>query len=268
MGVVNISKNINMTNAQTWLNNNYPLSRRNRVTKLLICCDIYQRHEVFQSEIAPQFDRNNTHYLIDSESLTGILDLSSFSRLRKLMIKKQFIRKLFLTNCHNLEEIYAEDNLLREISLPNSAGKLNTISLVNNNFPAQDLFLFSHFINLKFLHLGTNNNWRIINNIYNRWNGSLFHLRDLTELFELDINATDIDSGLEYLPTDNLFYFTCGEIGRVNAGVNRIKELCEFDEAEAISNDIINNLLKVRRINQVKQELQSQIEVQVNRPHN
>jgi hypothetical protein len=254
-----------MVSAQIWLNGKYPLNQRSRVTKLLVCHDIYREHEIFQNEIVPQFDLINTHYLTDSESLTGTLDLSSFPRLKKLMIKKQFISKLLLTNCHNLEEIYAEDNLLREIVLPRNAKKLNIISLVNNNFFAQDLSPFSQFTNLRFLHLGTNNNWRIINDVYNRWNGSLFHLRDLTELFELDINATDIDSGLEYLPTDNLFYFTCGEVGRVNSGVGNIKQLCGFDEEEATSNDIISNLIKIRRVNQVKQELQSQIEVQVNR---
>ena len=250
-----------MVNAQEWLNNNYPLEERRNVKKLLICNDIYREHEVFQNEIANQFDSATTHYLTTSESLTGTLVISSFPQLEKVMIKKQFISKLTFANCQNLEDIYAEDNLLREIVLPQNVRKLDTVSLVNNNFFAQDLSCFSRFTNLRFLHLGTNNNWRIINGIYNRWNGSLVHLQDLDKLMELDINATDVDSGLEFLPTEELFYFTCGDMGRANAGVSNIKQLCRFSEEEAISNDFGVNLVKVGRINQI----QNQIEIQTNR---
>src|SRR5687767_185821 len=111
-----------MTNAQVWLNSNYPLNQQ-RVKKLLICPDTYREHEVFQNEIAPQFDRSNTHYLTTAESLTGNLEISSFPQLQKLMIKKQFINRLVLSNCHNLRELYAEDNLLREVVLPRNVGK-------------------------------------------------------------------------------------------------------------------------------------------------
>jgi hypothetical protein len=82
---------------------------------------------------------------------------------------------------------------------------------------------------------------------------------------ELDINATDVDSGLEFLPTEELFYFTCGDMGRANAGVSNIKQLCRFSEEEAISNDFGVNLIKVGRINQIQHELQNRIEIQTNR---
>lgn len=254
-----------MTDAQQWLNNNYPLNQRENVRKLLICNDTYRENEVFQNEIVPQFDVANTHYLTTAESLTGTLEISSFPRLKRLMVKKQLIGKLIFTDCRKLEEIYAEDNLLREIVLPQNNEKLDTVSLVNNNFFAQNLFCFSRFTNLNFLRLGTNNSRRIRNNIYNRWNGSLIHLENLNELKELDINATDIDSGLEYLPVGELYYFTCGDIGRTNARVNNIKQTCNFDEEEATNSDIEDNLFKVGEIIQLQRRWENQIEVQTNR---
>ena len=41
------------------------------------------------------------------------------------------------------------------------------------------------------------------------------YLLTLTKLEELDINATDINSGLRYLATKGLYYFTFGSKGRV-----------------------------------------------------
>ena len=255
-----------MVNAQTWLDSNYPLNQRQNITKLLIC-NIYQRDENFQETVS-DYNLADTHYLTTAESLTGALDLSSFSQLESLRIKKQFINKLVLTDCRNLEEVYAEDNLLKEIILPQSVRKLDMVSLVNNNFYPQNLFCFSRLTKLRYLYLGTSDSDRIRNNIYNRWNGSLVHLQNLIRLRDLDINATDVDSGLEFLPTNKLMNFLCGNKGRENAGVNRIKEICRFTEEEAADEDIDENLWKAEEIRgwQERQENhQAQIEIQTNR---
>jgi len=45
-------------------------------------------------------------------------------------------------------------------------------------------------------------------NLYNHFSGSLEPLKNLTQLRLLDIGNTDIDSGLEYLPT-SLESFNC-----------------------------------------------------------
>src|SRR6185437_15052599 len=92
-----------------------------------------------------------------------------------------------------------------------------------NNLRASSLFCFARFPNLEHLFLGTYDATRISSNVYNRVNGSLYHIRNLRRLKELDINATDINRGLEYLPTEELFHFTFGNCGRTGAGVDQLK---------------------------------------------
>jgi hypothetical protein len=58
----------------------------------------------------------------------------------------------------------------------------------NNNFPEQDLTLFSHLVKLEVLNLENNN-----------FVGSLKPLKNLVNLRSLDISDTNIDSGLIYL---------------------------------------------------------------------
>jgi hypothetical protein len=56
----------------------------------------------------------------------------------------------------------------------------------------------------------------------------------------LDINATDINSGLEYLPARHVFYFTFGNKGRRRAGVDELKNIMAgylgFEDDEDLEN--------------------------------
>jgi len=69
----------------------------------------------------------------------------------------------------------------------------------NNDFSISDLTFFSKFINLEVLGLGNNNQEKTNQNVYNHFYGSLEPLKNLTKLEKLDIDNTDLDSGLEYL---------------------------------------------------------------------
>jgi len=73
-------------------------------------------------------------------------------------------------------------------SLPNPE-KLIKLSISHNDFPTQDLSVFSRFINLESLILDSNNFF-----------GSLEPLKGLAKLKHLNISYTNLDSGLEYLP--------------------------------------------------------------------
>jgi len=53
---------------------------------------------------------------------------------------------------------------------------------------------------LKNLYLGNSNKKRSEKLVYNRFIGSLEALKNLTQLNQLDIENTDISTGLEYLP--------------------------------------------------------------------
>jgi hypothetical protein len=80
--------------------------------------------------------------------------------------------------------------------------KLIEVNIENNNFEKQDLTLFSNFVKLEKLYLGTTKQDKIQKDTYNRFTGSLETLKNLTKLKELDISNTDINAGLEYLPNN------------------------------------------------------------------
>ncbi|RHZ36483.1 hypothetical protein [endosymbiont GvMRE of Glomus versiforme] len=249
-----------MINAQKWLDKVIPNNQQINVKKLHI------------------ITKNNQNIL------KGKLDLSTFPNLKKLTIENQSITRLDLTHCLDLEEVHADNNLLEKVVWPIRAPKLERIYLTNNNFKARDLRQFIRFRHLKVLFLGTDDSERINRGIYNRWNGSLCPLRFLTKLEELDINATDINSGLEYLPTKKLFAFSFGNFGRVGSGVDKLKEtLAKFvslDEGKTMEdwaaeetyvvdfNDYLDKIETIRSWKRLqrreKQQLQAQI--QVNNP--
>ncbi|CAI2162693.1 6829_t:CDS:2 [Funneliformis geosporum] len=189
-----------MVIAQTWLDRNIPLNQRNNIEEL----------HVFPSEIESDEahhilyqNRPNRHYIPLASSLTGKLNLSTFPRLRTLNINKQFINRLVLTNCNRLRIV------------------------------AKDLSEFNRFRKLTSLFLGTERPERINQGVYNRWNGSLSNISNLTKLEELDINATDVNDGLIDLPTRKLRHFTFGDCGRTEAEVNRLKDtLSNYIELE------------------------------------
>ncbi|CAH1764675.1 6868_t:CDS:2, partial [Entrophospora sp. SA101] len=83
--------------------------------------------------------------------------------------------------------------------------QLEKLIVRDNNFSPQNLSFLSHLVNLQDLYLG---NLYSYGNKYNRFNGSLEPLKNMSRLNLLDISNTDIDSGLEYLP-DRVNDFRC-----------------------------------------------------------
>ncbi|CAH1756741.1 9101_t:CDS:2 [Entrophospora sp. SA101] len=117
----------------------------------------------------PQDQRSQIRYLeISGKGLVGSLDLTDFV---------------------NLEELYCYDNQLTGIKFADSSlDKLRVLHVGGNNFPEQNLTLFSHLVKLEVLNLENNN-----------FVGSLRPLENLVNLQSLDISDTNIDSGLIYL---------------------------------------------------------------------
>src|SRR2546421_5951390 len=97
--------------------------------------------------------------------------------------------------------------------------KLEDLRISNNNFSEQDLSFLSHLENLKDLRLGNDKFAKFDQG--NRFKGSLKPLEKLARLKRLDINNTNIDSGLEYLP-DSLSEFYCLANERKEAKVKAI----------------------------------------------
>lgn len=136
--------------------------------------------------------------------LTGPLDLNDFVNLESLDYADNQLTHLDLTNCARLRYLDCGENYLQDLKLPLRTEKMTYLDISNNNLPEQDLSVFSRLNNLEVLIIG-NDSWRseIRQGIYNRFYGSLKPLENLTKLRWLNINGTDLNSGVEHLP-DNL----------------------------------------------------------------
>jgi len=86
------------------------------------------------------------------------------------------------------------------------------------------LSFLRHLTELKELGLGSYDNEQIEEINYNRFAGSLRPLQNLVNLKELNINDTNLDSGLEYLP-DSLEKFSCSAYKIIDAKVKAIYNL-------------------------------------------
>ncbi|KLL03661.1 MAG: hypothetical protein MRECE_11c017 [Mycoplasmataceae bacterium CE_OT135] len=254
-----------LNDAQNWLDRTIPWGQRANITHLLIVPRSYRQLQPDFEEIYGSFPTANRCFLEVDDYLTDNLDLLDFTSLEKIDIHYQGITGLNLSNCSNLKEIDVNDNKLETVSFPTNGENLVAIRLANNNIVPQDLRRFSNFINLGSLFLGTDENG-LRRGKLNLWSGSLSHLGNLESLMELDINATNIDSGWEDLHTEMLYHFTFGDKGITNAGVNKIKLDLGINEAIASNKDDYINSWKISQIdftkefNRYARELRAQIQ--------
>jgi chromosome segregation ATPase len=108
-----------------------------------------------------------------------------------------------LSGCVNLKKITCPSNnltsadFLKQILNPKS---LEEIIIYDNNIEPTNIEMFSRFINLKILKLGVRES-TLKKGKRNKFYGSLKSYQNLTKLEAICIEATDVDSGLEYLPT-------------------------------------------------------------------
>ncbi|CAI2197181.1 12405_t:CDS:2, partial [Funneliformis geosporum] len=143
-------------------------------------------------------------------------------------------QELILNDLPSLKYLDCGYNKLTNLDLQSiNIDKLEELYLNNNNFAKQDLSFLSHLTSLKNLWLGTNlririeeGRERVQQGIYNRFYGSLKFLQELTTLKELNINDSDLESGLEYLP-NSIVSFDCSAGEREDAKVKIIKEKLE-----------------------------------------
>jgi Leucine-rich repeat (LRR) protein len=173
---------------------------------------------------------------IENNNLSGPLNLSEFVNLRNLYCSHNKITFLDLTGCqklknlaceHNelteiltsplseLSSIYCNDNYLTELNLsPATQKSLIFLKVNDNNFPRQNIDIFSGYVDLKSLQIGNftfsglssynkkneleceNNNENLkskkAQGIYNRFYGSLSSLIELKKLVKLDIRGTEV----------------------------------------------------------------------------
>jgi len=201
----------------------------------------------------PKEERKDSYGLvIKNGNLEGHLDLSDFINLRELSCSNNKLTSIDLSKNKELKLINCSNNLLTDIDFSHQdPKKVQKISIKNNNLSLRDLSCFASFVNLEKLLLGTDDEEKIEQNIYNRFHGSLEHLMNLRKLEELDINGTDIDDGLQYLSVGKLKYFYCAK-KRDGAKVEEIKEILDIDEVKAESKEENDNEEKITKIIAIK----------------
>lgn len=169
------------------MDNNYPKEQRNTIKKLNIA------GKDLEGELDLRDFVDLEEFNCENNKLSGCLNLSNLSKLKILTCRNNKIEELKIDNCRNITHLEASGNRqLDKVDLSHLTSELVTfISFAYDNLPPQDLSVFSRFINLETLSLGAGNNFF----------GSLELLKDLNKLKALHIEGSNIDSGLEYLPT-------------------------------------------------------------------
>jgi hypothetical protein len=128
------------------------------------------------------------------------LEISDCPELESLICSNNSLTVLKISNCPQIEEFDCNWNRLTDLKeLDNflNPEKLTRLVLSSNDFPPQNLTIFSKYINLKELFIDNNS-----------FTGSLEPLKHINGLKRLFITNTDLDSGIEYLP-DKIRDFRC-----------------------------------------------------------
>jgi hypothetical protein len=265
------------TNAQQYLDYNYPPEKRSSVTKLDVC-----RQQLKGSLTLKEFNKLKEFWC--SLNQLSSLEIINCSSLREVCCSTNQLTELRIKGCFELKILDASKNFLTNLDLSQNK-ELKGLDISDNNFSEQDLSFLSHLVNLKWrLKLGNWDEGNYKRDIYNRFCGSLSFLRNMNKLQRIDIHNTNVDSGLEYLPDSiaiidwsfsfvaedakcqNIYdeLFAKGKLkgweergsGREIKGLR--KRLNEIkDEAEAYARDILTNELKEQEEKncQLKEEL-------------
>ncbi|CAG8461815.1 14962_t:CDS:2 [Racocetra fulgida] len=148
-----------------------------------------------EGNYSPEIRKNITFLTINDKNLKGHLDLRDFTKLEKLDCSDNQLTNLDLSQCAELTHLYCENNSLTSLdflnTLPNK-DKLKEIYLGDNpELHSQNLDFLTPFTELEEL------------NIENcPFSGSLKSLKSIGKLKNIYISDTDIDSGLDDLPTN------------------------------------------------------------------
>jgi hypothetical protein len=154
-------------------------------------------------------DKENTkdisilNCFVDNSTLKEAkLNLKGFMNVERVRIEDFKLIKINLNDCVNLKYLDCADNKLVSIdflsSLPNPKN-LEVLRIPNNNIQPTDISIFSRFVNLEVLKIGTARH-ALKKGKHNQFYGSFKSWKNLTKLESICIEATNIDSGLEYLP--------------------------------------------------------------------
>ena len=177
------------------------------------------------------------------------LDVSDLAQLTTLNCANNQLKTLNISDCPNLETIIANHNNLSDLNFKSlNPQKLKVLNLHNNQLTTRDLSALAPLVNLETLDLGKDNQVEQINRgLYNQFTGSLQALVNFTKLKKLNISATDINHGLEYLP-DSLEEFYCDAYGTITE-VKTIESSLAAYGTFAVNEDRLKGVKKWKKAN-------------------
>jgi len=144
----------------------------------------------------------------ENNQLTS-LNVSGCSKLIRVKCSENKLTNLTIINCPQLNSLHCSNNSLTDFDFESlNKEKLILLDLNNNRLSSRNLDELTPFVNLESINIGSSDRDKIEGGGYNRFHGSLKSLRKMIKLQFLNIEATDIDSGLEYLP-ESLAVFYC-----------------------------------------------------------
>jgi Leucine-rich repeat (LRR) protein len=136
----------------------------------------------------PQLKEINIIDFVDNNQLIIV----NCPNLEKLACGNNKLTDLDVSKLTNLKTLACPNNLLTNINYPRNPEKLINVIVSDNNLLAQDISVFSKFVNLEILYIGSDNEEKMRENKYNRFYGNLESLKDLNKLRLLHINNTDV----------------------------------------------------------------------------
>ncbi len=185
-----------MTTLQEYLNQKYPTKEDKEKVKSIEILGDYSMHINGKKE-----EKNISTWDLELNEL----NLKEYTKLEKIDLCKYSCKtpliKLDISGCNCLTTILLTSHALVSIdflnTLPNPE-KLENLCIFNNNIQPTDISIFSRFVNLKGLKIGTMKN-ALEEGKRNKFYGSFESWKDLTKLGTICIEATDVNEGLEYL---------------------------------------------------------------------
>ncbi|CAJ0824581.1 6710_t:CDS:2 [Entrophospora sp. SA101] len=166
-----------MTQAQKWLDENYPYDQRTNITK------IKTGEKDLEGSLKIERFTNLEEISCGYNQLTS-LEIINCPNLKRLTCQNNKLTELKLNSCHELTGLYCSHNKLTNLDLSENR-KIKMLDLDDNNFSEQDLSFLSHLVNLERLQLG---------NIMNIENGLEYLPLSLKEFFSLPDERKDAKS--------------------------------------------------------------------------
>ena len=215
-------KETSISQAQSWLDKNYPREERNLISYL----NIKQKDLIGSLDLS---DFTNLESIFCSHNKLTSLKINNSISLRLLDCSDNQLNQLIFTNVNQLKQaqivINISDNLLTNLDFLSTLDpkKITELIISDNNISDRDISIFSHFTNLEELHIGNVNLERIRSKIYNRFYGSLDSFKDLKKLKTIEISDVDIDSGVGCL-SKSITNIHCTSSTEKESRVEKIKE--------------------------------------------